>query len=75
MMGLIIVIITLSILSGCAYGLGYTTARINSLEKFKVVMDKVHDEALSADFSNEYDRGHSFGLVEAIRMIQDGDVF
>lgn len=75
MIGLIVVIIVLSILSGCSYGLGYSTARINSLEKFKVVMDKVHDEALSADFSNEYDRGHSYGLVEAIQMIQDGDVF
>lgn len=75
MMGLIVVIITLGILSGCSYGFGYATAKVNSLEKFKVVMDKVHDEALSADFSNEYDRGHSYGLVEAIRMIQDGDVF
>lgn len=68
-------IIVLIVISVCSYGLGYCGAKIHSLEKFKVVMDKMHHEALSADFSNEYDRGHSHGLVDAIQMIQDGDVF
>lgn len=75
-MGLVLLMIIAVIVTSVGlYGLGYSTAKIHSLEKFKVVMDKMHDEALSVDLTNEYNRGHSYGMLDAIDMIQDGDIF
>ena len=59
----------------CLYGLGYCTAKLDSLKKLKKAMDKIHADALNQDLSDEYQRGHAWGLLHAIKMIQESSVF
>ena len=59
----------------CLYGLGYCTAKLDSLKKFKKAMDKIHSDALNQDLSDEYQRGHALGLLHAVKMIQESNVF
>ena len=72
MLWTIFLIITMS---ACLYGLGYCTAKLDSLKKFKKAMDKIHSDALNQDLSDEYQRGHAWGLLHAIKMIQESSVF
>ena len=72
MLWTIFLIITMS---ACLYGLGYCTAKLNSLKKFKKAMDKIHSDALNQDLSDEYQRGHAWGLLHAVKMIQESSVF
>ena len=59
----------------CLYGLGYCTAKLDSLKKFKKAMDKIHAEALNRNLSDEYQRGHARGLVHALKIIQESHMF
>lgn len=68
MLWTIFLIITMSV---CLYGLGYCTAKLDSLKKFKKAMDKIHSDALNQDLSDEYQRGHAWGLLHAVKMIQE----
>ena len=72
MLWTIFLIITMS---ACLYGLGYCTAKLDSLKKFKKAMDKIHSDALNQDLSDEYQRGHAWGLLHAVKMIQESSVF
>ena len=72
MLWTIFLIITMS---ACLYGLGYCAAKIDSLKKFKKAMDKIHSDALNQDLSDEYQRGHAWGLLHAVKMIQESSVF
>ena len=72
MLWTIILIITMS---ACLYGLGYSTAKLDSLKKFKKAMNKIHAEALNRNLSDEYQRGHAWGLLHAVKMIQESSVF
>ena len=72
MLWTIFLIITMST---CLYGLGYCTAKLDSLKKFKKAMDKIHSDALNQDLSDEYQRGHALGLLHAVKMIQESNVF
>lgn len=69
MLWIIIVIVALST------GLGYYMAKINSLNQFKKAMDKIHSDALNRDLSDEYQRGHAWGLLHALKIIQESDMF
>lgn len=62
-------------MSACLYGLGYCTAKLDSLKKFKKAMDKIHSDALNQDLSDEYQRGHAWGLLHAVKTIQESSVF
>ena len=62
-------------MSACLYGLGYCTAKLESLKKFKKAMDKIHSDALNQDLSDEYQRGHAWGLLHAVKTIQESNVF
>ena len=68
MLWTIVLIITMSV---CLYGLGYSTAKLDSLKKFKKAMNKIHAEALNRNLSDEYQRGHAWGLIHALKMIQE----
>ena len=68
-------IIVLIVISICSYCLGYFGAKIDSLKKFKAVMDEIHVRALNRDLSDEYQRGHAWGLLHAIEMIQNSNMF
>lgn len=59
----------------CLYGLGYCTAKLDSLKKLKKAMDKIHADALNRDLSDEYQRGHAWGLIHAIKIIQESNTF
>ena len=72
MIGAIIVLIAISI---CSYNLGYCGAKIKALNEFKTVMEQIHDKAMSSDFSDDYQRGHALGLLHAIDMIQESNMF
>ena len=72
MLWTIFLIITMS---ACLYGLGYCTAKLDSLKKFKKAMDKIHSDALNQDLSDEYQRGHAWGLLHAVKMIRESNVF
>ena len=72
MLWMIVLIITMS---ACLYGLGYCTAKLDSLKKFKKAMDKIYSDALNQDLSDEYQRGHALGLLHAVKMIQESNVF
>ena len=72
MLWTIFLIITMS---ACLYGLGYCTAKLDSLKKFKKAIDKIHSDALNQDLSDEYQRGHAWGLLHAVKMIQESNVF
>ena len=72
MLWTIFLIITMS---ACLYGLGYCTAKLDSLKKFKKAMDKIYSDALNQDLSDEYQRGHALGLLHAVKMIQESSVF
>ena len=72
MLWTIFLIITMS---ACLYGLGYCTAKLDSLKKFKKAIDKIHSDALNQDLSDEYQRGHALGLLHAVKMIQESNVF
>ena len=68
-------IITLIGISICSYNLGYCGAKIKALNEFKTVMEKIHDKIMSSDFSDEYQRGHALGLIHAIEIIQNSNMF
>lgn len=68
-------IILMITMSACLYGLGYCTAKLNSLKKFKKAIEKIHADALNQDLSDEYQRGHAWGLLHAVKMIQESSVF
>ena len=68
MLWTIFLIITMS---ACLYGLGYSTAKLDSLKKFKKAMNKIHADALNQDLSDEYQRGYAWGLIHALKMIQE----
>lgn len=72
MLWLIIAIILMSI---CLYILGYCTAKLDSLKKFKKAMDEIHADALNRDLADEYQRGHAWGLIHAIKIIQESNMF
>lgn len=72
MLWIIIAIVAMFI---CSYGLGYYMAKINSLNQFKKAMDKIHSDALNRDLSDEYQRGHAWGLLHALKIIQESDMF
>lgn len=72
MLWIIIVIIAMS---ACLYVLGYCTAKIDSLNKFKEAADKIQAEVLNRDLSDEYQRGHAWGLLHAINIIQKSNMF
>lgn len=59
----------------CLYGLGYYMAKLDSLKKFKKAMDKIHADALNRDLSDEYQRSHAWGLIHAIKIIQESNIF
>ena len=65
------IIIAFIAISICLYGLGYSTAKLDSVKKLKKAMDKIHAEALNRDLSDEYQRGHALGLIHALKMIQE----
>ena len=68
-------IITIIIMSACLYILGYCAAKIDSLNQFKKAMDKIHADALNRDLSEEYQRGHARGLIHALKIIQESNMF
>lgn len=72
MIGVIIVLIVISI---CSYWIGYYGSKINTLNEFKTVMEQIHDKAMGSDFSDDYQRGHAWGLIHAIEMIQNSNMF
>ena len=72
MIGAIIIFIAVPI---CSYWLGYYGSKINTLKEFKTVMEQIHDKAMSSDFSDDYQRGHALGLLHAINMIQESNMF
>ena len=72
MIGAIIIFIAVPI---CSYWLGYYGAKIDTLKEFKTVMEQIHDKAMDSDFSDDYQRGHTLGLIHAIEMIQNSNVF
>ena len=51
------------------------TAKLDSLKKLKKAMDKIHADALNQDLSDEYQRGHALGLIHALKMIQESNMF
>lgn len=72
MIGAIIIFIAVPI---CSYWLGYYGSKINTLKEFKTVMEQIHDKAMDSYFSDDYQRGHALGLIHAIDMIQNSNVF
>ena len=68
-------IIVLIIMFACSYSLGYCGAKIYALNKFKTVMEQIHDKGMSLDFSNDYQRGYAWGLIHAIEMIRNSNMF
>ena len=72
MVWLIIVLIINSI---CSYWVGYYGSKINTLNEFKMVMEKIHDKVIGSDFSDDYQRGYACGLIHAIDMIQNSNIF
>ena len=72
MIGAIIIFIAVPI---CSYWLGYYGSKINTLKEFKTVMEQIHDKAMDSDFSDDYQRGHALGLIHAIDMIQNSNMF
>ena len=72
MLWTIIAIVAMSI---CLYVLGYCMAKLDSLNKFKKAMDKIHADTLNRDLSDEYQRGHAWGLLHALKIIQESNMF
>lgn len=72
MIGAIIVLIAISV---CSYWVGYYGSKINTLNEFKMVMGKIHDKVIGSDFSDDYQRGYAWGLIHAIDMIQESNMF
>ena len=72
MIGAIIIFIAVSI---CSYWLGYYGSKINTLKEFKTVMEQIHDKAMDSDFSDDYQFGYACGLIHAIDMIQNSNMF
>lgn len=72
---MLLIIVAFITMFVCSYGLGYCMAKIDSLNKFKKAMDEIHAEALNRDLSDEYQRGHAWGLLHAVKMIQKSNVF
>ena len=69
------IIITIIAMSACLYVLGYCAAKLDSLKKFKEAADKIQAEVLNRDLSDEYQRGHAWGLLHAINIIQKSNMF
>lgn len=72
---MIVAIIILIAISICSYQIGYCGSKINTLKEFKTVMEQIHDKAMGSDFSDDYQRGHAWGLLHAIEMIQNSNMF
>ena len=72
MIGAIIIFIAVPI---CSYWLGYYGSKINTLKEFKTVMEQIHDKAMNSDFSDDYQFGYACGLIHAIDMIQNSNMF
>lgn len=72
MIGAIIIFIAVPI---CSYWLGYYGSKINTLKEFKTVIEQIHDKAMDSDFSDDYQFGYSCGLIHAIDMIQNSNIF
>lgn len=72
---MIVTIIILIAISICSYWVGYYGSKINTLKEFNTVMEQIHDKAMGSDFSDDYQRGHAWGLLHAIEMIQNSNVF
>lgn len=72
MIGAIIIFIAVPI---CSYWLGYYGSKINTLKEFKTVMEQIHDKAMDSDFSDDYQFGYACGLIHAIDMIQNSNMF
>ena len=72
MIGAIIIFIAVPI---CSYWLGYYGSKINTLKEFKTVMEQIHDKAMDSDFSDDYQFGYACGLINAIDMIQNSNMF
>ena len=72
MIGAIIVLIAIP---SCSYWLGYYGSKINTLKEFKIVMEQIHDKAMGSDSSDDYQRGHAWGLLHAIEMFQNSNMF
>ena len=68
-------IIILIVISICSYAIGYYGAKIHALNEFKTVMDEIHVKTMNTDLSDEYQRGHAWGLLHAIEMIQESNMF
>lgn len=72
---MIVTIIILIAISIGSYLIGYCGSKINTLNEFKTVMEQIHDKAMGSDFSDDYQRGHAWGLLHAIEMIQNSNMF
>lgn len=72
---MVLAIITIIVISICSYNIGYCGAKIKALKEFKTVMEQIHDKAMSSDFSDDYQRGYAWGLIHAIDMIQESNMF
>lgn len=72
MIGVIIIFIAVPI---CSYWIGYYGSKINTLKEFKTVMEQIHDKAMDSDFSDDYQFGYACGLIHAIDMIQNSNMF
>ena len=72
MIGAIIIFIAVPI---CSYWLGYYGSKINTLKEFNTVMEQIHDKAMDSDFSDDYQFGYACGLIHAIDMIQNSNMF
>lgn len=72
---MIVAIIILIAISICSYEIGYCGSKINTLNEFNTVMEQIHDKAMGSDFSDDYQRGYAWGLIHAIDMIQNSNIF
>lgn len=72
---LLLIIVACIAMFVCSYRIGYYMSKINSLNHFKKAMDKIHADALNRDLSDEYQRGHAWGLLHALKIIQESNMF
>lgn len=68
-------IIAIIAMSVCLYSLGYCAAKLDSLNKFQKAIDKIQEEVLNRNLSDEYQRGYAWGLLHAINIIQKSNMF
>ena len=72
---MIVAIIILIAISICSYEIGYCGSKINTLIEFNTVMEQIHDKAMGSDFTDDFQRGYAWGLILAIDMIQNSNIF